>query len=293
MTEYVTVRASEVVGQAALVSFLKSRFPERAKTVGRAVVEGTECVEVTVPSDSSEFDDIRQFVESKRKEGLHGFADHRIGWFVRRYTKAELRRAEVLTLTITSHFEPCGEECGTIYETLCKHCNLGRQTSDLVIDLRSVPQNKDLSQTIAWVEWIASSRLAQEFTRAELTGVEFRPVFDLRNPIKWAKEWYQLRVTGVAGNLANKTKLGRDPFTPSQVSWQCPLGHSLVAEFLSEIYLLRAEWDGSDIAVTTARFGQGRNLLRPAPLIVISQGMYRLLEQAEIKGASVEVAHLV
>jgi len=100
-------------------------------------------------------------------------------------------------------------------------------------------------------------------------------------------------VTGRAGKLSKITNLGRDPFSPSQLSWICPLGHSVVAEFLSEIYLNKSECDGSDIAVTSELFGQGRNLLRPAPLIVISQRMYRFLEDAELKGFSYEVVHLV
>ena len=98
---------------------------------------------------------------------------------------------------------------------------------------------------------------------------------------------------GQGRGVSKQTKLGRDPFSPSQVSWRCPLGHSIVTEFLSEIYLHRNEWDGSDIAVTSALFGQGRNLLRPTPLIVISQRMYRVLQEVGPKGFSYEVAHLV
>ncbi|HEY3973975.1 MAG TPA: hypothetical protein VGM18_13295 [Candidatus Sulfotelmatobacter sp.] len=293
MTEYVNVRASETLGQEELVSFLKSRFPEATKPIGRAVVEGTECVEVRVPSNSPEFEEIRKFIDARRKQGQRGFSDFTIGWYLRKYTKAELQNAEVLRLTIASHFEPSGEECGTIYETLCNHCNWGRQVSDLILDLRRVPQHKDISETIAWVEWVVSSKFARTFTENKLAGAEFRPIFEFKNPTKKSMDWYQLRVTGKAGELAESTRLGRDPFSPSQISWRCPLGHSVVTEFLSEIYLQRSAWDGSDIAITSALFGQGRNLLRPTPLIIVSQRMYRLLQEAGLKGFSVEVAHLV
>jgi hypothetical protein len=293
MTEYVNVRASEILGQGELVSFLKSRFPEATKPIGRTVVEGTECVEVRVPSCSPEFEEIRKFIDARRKQGQRGFADFTIGWCLRKYTRTELQNAEVLRLTIASHFEPSGEECGTIYKTLCNHCNWGRQVSDLILDLRRVPQHKDISETIAWVEWIVSSNFVRTFTENNLTGAEFRPIFEFKNPTKQSKDWHQLRVTGKAGGLAESTRLGRDPFSPSQISWRCPLGHSVVAEFLSEIYLQRGMWDGSDIAVTEALFGQGRNLLRPTPLIIISQRMYRILQEAGLKGFSVEVAHLV
>ena len=293
MTEYVNVRASETLGQEDLVSFLKSRFPDATKPVGRTVVEGTECVEVRVPSNSPEFEEIRKFIDAKRKRGQRGFSDFTIGSYLRRYTKAELQNAEILRLTITSHFEPSGEECGTIYETLCEHCNLGRQASDLILDLRRVPQHKDISETIAWVEWVVSSKFVRMFTENKLTGAEFRSIFEFKNPTKQSKDWHQLQVTGDAGGLAENTRLGRDPFSPSQVSWRCPLGHSVVTAFLSEVYLQKNAWDGSDIALTSALFGQGRNLLRPTPLIIISQRMYRAMQEAELKGFSVEVAHLV
>jgi len=292
MTEYVNVRASETLDQGDLVEFLKSRFGEAARPVGRTIVQGTECVEVRVPSNSPEFEEIRTFIDARRKQRLHGFSDFTIGWYLRKYTKAELEEAEILRLTITPYFEPSGEECGTIYETLCNYCNLARQNSDLILDLRRVPQHKHLSETISRIEWVVSSTFVRIFRANKLTGAEFRPVFDLRNPTKQSKDWFQLWVTGNAGALAEKTKLGRDPFSPTEVSWRCPLGHSLVAEFVSEVHVSKEAWDGSDIAVTSDRFGQGRNLLRPTPLIIISQRMYRLLQQAGLKGFSCEVAHL-
>src|SRR5262249_42070357 len=154
-------------------------------------------------------------------------------------TRSELENAELLRLSITSHFEPAGEECGTIYETLCGYCNLGRQVSDLILDLRRVPQHRDISETIAWVEWVVSSRFLHACTSKKITGAEYRPIVDARKPLGESKDWYQLRVSGAAGELAATTKLGRDPFTPSEVSWKCPLGHSTSGEFLSEIYLHR------------------------------------------------------
>jgi hypothetical protein len=292
MTEYVNVRASETLNQGELVAFLKSRFPEMTRSVGRKTVEGTACVEVRVPSNSPEFAEIHRFIDRKREQGLHGYSDFTIGWYLRKYTRAELKQAQVLRLTVTSHFEPCGEECGTIYETLCSYCNLGHQISDLIVDTRRVPQHKDISETIAWVEWIVSSKFARTFSESRLTGAEFRPIFEFKNPTKQSETWRQLWVTGRAGKLANATRLGRDPFSPSQVSWHCPVGHAVVTEFLSEIYLDKDGWDGSDITITSDLFGQGRNLLRPTPLIIISQRMYRTLEGAGLKGFSYEVAHL-
>ena len=211
---------------------------------------------------------------------------------MRKYTKAELRGADILQLVIHAHFEPAGEECGTIYETLCEHCNWGRQVSDLILDLRRVPQHKDLAETISWVEWVVSSRFADIFAEDGVTGAEFAPIFQFRNPTKRSKEWFQLRVTGKACSLSGATRIAEDPFSESGAAWSCPLGHS-VAGALSELYVEKSSLDGSDISVTTRLFGQGRNLLPPTPLIIVSQRLYRILEAAELKGFSYEVANLV
>lgn len=293
MTEYINVRASATLDQEELVGFLKARFPEAVRSVGRMVIEGTECVEVRVPANSREFDDIRKFIEVRRQQGKSGFSDFTIGWYLRKYTRADLQSAEILRLTIPTHFEPAGEECGTIYETLCCHCNWGRQLSDLILDLRRIPRHKDISESIAWVEWVVSSKFGRTFMNNKLVGAEFLPIFEFKNPTRQSKDWHQLQVSGRAGKLAENTKLGRDPFSPAEVSWRCPLGHSVAAQFLSEVYLLRKTWQGSDIAITNALFGQGRNLLRPTPLIMISQRMYRALDAAKLTGLVYEVAHLV
>jgi hypothetical protein len=293
MIEYVNVRASEILDQDELVSFLKARFPDSTKTIGKMRLKGYETVEIRVLAHSREFEEIRDFIAARRLQGQREYTDFTIGWVLRSYTKSDLQNAEALMIKIAPHFEPSGEECGTVYETLCNHCNWGRQISDLSLDLRRVPQHKDISQTIARVEWIVSSKFIRAITENKLTGADFHPIFDLRNPLTPSTEWHQLRVTGTAGGLAEETTLGRDPFSTSQLSWQCPLGHSSVAEFLSEVRLHRTNWDGSDIAITNELFGQGLNLVRPTPLIVISQRTYRVFERAELKGLSYECAHLV
>lgn len=273
--EYVSIRASEILGQNELVGLLKLQFPESAKRVGGLMPKGMETIEVRVPSNSPQLEELREFIVSRRQQGVREYTAFTIGRYIRTYTAADLQSAEVLRLSIAPHFEPAGEECGTIYETLCPYCNLGRQMSDLILDLRRAPQHKDIAETIAWLEWIVSSRFVQVINQNRLSGIEFCPVFEFKNPTKRSQEWDQLKVIGRAGEISDQTLLGADPFSPESISWRCPLGHSVAAQVLSEVYIKRNVWDGSDIAVTSSLFGQGRNLLRPAPLIIISQRMYR------------------
>jgi hypothetical protein len=246
-----------------------------------------------VPADSPEFRAIATFVDAKRRQGQKDYKFFPIASYLRKYTKDELRNAEVLTLNISSCFEPSGEECGTIYETQCQECNMGRQESDLILDLRRAPQQKDIGKTIALVEWIVSSRFVRIFRERELTGAEFRPVFEFKHPTRKSKDWYQLWITGKAGKLSEHTKLGKDAFSPSQTNWRCSLGHSEATTILSEICLNRKEFDGSDISITNDLFGQGRNLVRPVPEIVISSRLYQVLDEHKIKGFSCEISRLV
>ncbi|UCD52920.1 MAG: hypothetical protein JSW27_09820 [Phycisphaerales bacterium] len=101
------------------------------------------------------------------------------GWHIRRrYTKEELVSAKCLQLAVTAVFEPAGEECGTEYDeaTACSNCGAGAaQVSDLYLDLRKAPKNRDIARTIA-DEIIVSQRLAEKMIDAGVTGFQFRPV---------------------------------------------------------------------------------------------------------------------
>ena len=176
---------------------------------------------------SLEFEQIKQFISTRRVQGLHGYADFTIGEYLRKYTKAQLRQAEILRLKIDAHFEPSGEECGTIYETVCKTCNLGRQTSDLILDVRRVPQHKDISESIAWVEWIVSLTFARTFAENELTGAEFKPIFDFKNPTKHLRHGVNCLSRATRGNCPMPQDLGKthsaQPKSVGGVRWDTRL----------------------------------------------------------------------
>jgi len=292
MQEYVNIRASSVLDQGELVDFLRANFPKETRRLGHSITEGDETVETRIPSRSSAFERIAKFIAAKKKQKVSAFCDHSVGWYLRKYRPEELERAEVLCLTISKYVEPCGGQCGTVYKTICQHCNLAQQDSELVLDLRKLSSSKDLAVTIAQTEWVASSRMARLFEKEKLTGSRFDPILAFRSPLSRSTDWFQWCITGKAGGLADQTILGTDAFTPTGAAWRCPSGHSLVAELLSEPYLSARDWDGKDVSVTSTLFGQGCNLVRPVPLIIISQRTYRALRSAGIKGFSCEVVHL-
>jgi hypothetical protein len=288
MTEFMTLRASQILNQGELIRFLNKQFGKSVRVVGKSL-PGMETVEVCIKVPSKEFDLVNDFICSRRSDGAEEFVNYTLGRINRKYTQRELASAPLLWAKIIPHFEPCGEECGTTYETLCGHCNLGRQVSDLLLDLRPAPQHKDICETISWVEWIVTSKFKQAVEDNNLSGALFGPVFDLRSS---SKIWSQIQVTGRAGKLAPSMVVGRDPFDRGRVPWRCPHGHSTVTQFLSEVCITASDWDGSDVSITSDLFGQGRNLLRPTPLLLISQKAHQSFEQVGIRGLSYEVVRL-
>lgn len=229
--------------------------------------------------------------------------------FVRRYTEKELSEAELLLLLITKVFEPVGESCGTVYgeSTACPLCGAGRtQVNDLHLQLKgvyqgwpSIPKAKHtgIAKTIA--DEMIVSHIASDLMQEEgISGAELRPVRGCGEKAKVTPLWKQLMVTGKAGRTTPPTAIGLKPFRQTHIdtdgrNYRCPRGHVSGLNVLSEVYLKREEWDGSDIAATEDMFGVRIGVLVPAPLLLITPRFYRLLKENNVKGFKVEVAHLV
>ena len=143
----------------------------------------------------------QQVGELQRRLSLERNESFFFGWIIRRrYTMAELRRAEFFSVEWTSTFEPPGEDCGTVYDdtVACQHtyvagtttlipgagnvtigpytCGMGtRQLTPLILDGRRIPQGKDFARMIASEE-IVSERVKSVFEGLGITGVAFEPV---------------------------------------------------------------------------------------------------------------------
>ena len=137
---------------------------------------GTSVRKVEIETSEPRFADIGRLQrELRARQGKPFF----YGWHIgRQYIAREMNEAQMLTLWITAVFEPAGEECGTKYDesTACPKCGAGAtQVSDLRLDMRKVPENKDIAGTIA-NEILVAQRLAEKMIDAGLTGFELRPV---------------------------------------------------------------------------------------------------------------------
>ncbi len=106
-------------------------------------------------------------------------------------------------------------------------------------------------------------------------------------------KWYQLVITSHPLQTIKPTKFGIRPFDDDlDGRFRCPLGHTSGLNLLSELWLLKDDWDGSDICQTKDMVGVRRGLLVPRSLLLISSRLYKLLEKENIHGYKVEIAHI-
>jgi hypothetical protein len=215
------------------------------------------------------------------------------GWSIsRHYTPEEIQAAELFSLRPLSIFEPCGEMCGTEYDEseACPLCGAGaRQSTDLQLEPDSIPK-RDLSFTIAR-EIVVSSRLAQALQAHGMTGAAFLPVRDPTGRL--LDDWRQLTITSVPVDIIPPTLVGGNLFDlDERGEFRCPQGHVLGLNRLSELWVRRESYDGSDLVRTRQLTGLRRGVLHPRPALLFSPRLYRLLRELKVGRLVMEVAHL-
>ena len=240
-----------------------------------------------------------------------------LGWDVRRrYNNAELNSASTFLLKVKHVFEPCGEECGTLYDEshACNYCGSGsEQMSDLILDSCSLPKRGRLgiAKTIAR-EVVVSQGLVDLFLKNKLRGAEFRPVRKSNRSADVVQGWYQMLVNSAPLSIAASTRTCTELFDdlPKQsdepddyfdkLGWEgswcdrngqyiCPLGHTIGLHLLSELSVEKAEYE-FDIACTKQCIGVRRGLLRPERLLVVSQRFRQLAILHGLKGMDFGIA---
>ena len=220
------------------------------------------------------------------------------GWdIVRRYTSGELASADLFQLMAkpSAHFEPAGEECGTVYDesTACPHCGAGaKQVGPLVLELRRIPKSKDISRTIAG-EVVVSKRVVDLFVRNGVDGVKLTAVRDGRSPDVESKDWFQLQIEGARAEIVPPTRAGINPFDEDERGeCRCATGDLIGLALLSEVTISSASRGKADFVATRQFVGVRRGLLRPQQIMLISPKVCNLILSEKLKGWAIEVAHV-
>ena len=276
-----------------LESYAKEFLPPE---IGENITDLVRKVSVQIDSDLyKEIEKAYKII--KARDNKHLF----FGWKVRRdYSNLELSSAKLLLLKLTKTFEPSGQECGTIYnfQNTCEFCGFGiQQISELILDINKIPKKTNIARTIS-NEIVINQDLADLLDDNNCIGYKLGMVSQQSTSenifVKKQKHsWYQLIVTSsVTVNSATKT--GEDPFDEDKDNvFRCKYGHTIGLDILSELSINSNSWDGSDLVATKQLFGVNRGLLRTYPLILVSQRLYSLLNNAGFKGYKVEVVNLI
>ncbi|WP_093519960.1 double-CXXCG motif protein [Stigmatella erecta] len=279
MREIVEFRIAEERAQQFLESDLGVRL-------------GDSIRKVVLPLNDERVQRIGKLEQEHQRKGRAFFTYWQIH---RRYSKGELQSAELLKLVLRAHFEPTGAMCGTVYDESreCRHCGAGtRQLSDLILDARSLPKGKDIARSIAG-EIVVSSRLVEACREHGIRGAEFRPVMHRGSKGLKPSSWSQLVMTSKPLRLTGTTVTGNDLFDLDEKNeYRCPQGHTAGLRQISELYVQRRSWDGSDWCRTDKLLGLRRGELRPEPKVLISQKLCQLLVGMKAKGFEIEMAHV-
>lgn len=211
----------------------------------------------------------------------------------RKYTAQELADASILVMFVWSLVEMAGREYGTVYDesTACPVCNTGaRQTSDLILDLAKMPR-QDMVMTLAG-EYVISRRFRGLLEREKFSGVKFGPVQSSRTGAD-SQKWSQLLITRRI-RLSSQTRFGIDPFDPDVVGkYRCERCGLLGARRISQAFVMKESYDGSDFANSEGCVGVRLGLYEPWPLTVVSPRAYRVMKTHGVSGVGFEVAHIV
>jgi hypothetical protein len=212
---------------------------------------------------------------------------------IRRYTPKELAAAGFLFVTFWPFFTPTGEECGTVYDesTACSSCGAGAcQVSPLHLEPRRIPKARDIAPTLGG-ELVVSERLSEAMKKHRITGYEPRPLLTRSGrPIEGR---FQLIIPSSVLETSPPTRFGTNYLAPEPDASRCPQGHVAGHSLLSPLHISRGSLDGNDWASTRQLLGARLGLFRPQPMMVISQRLYRLLKDLEVRGFQAEPVQLV
>lgn len=138
-----------------------------------------------------------------------------------------------------------------------------------------------------WLNRTENRSMLKEAQKEHTTNMVKRAA---RRPLQYPA-WYQLKVTSDPVEISLSTRAGGDPFDEKGYG-RCPRGHIVGLNLLSEIAVIRATVPKADVIATRQMVGVRRGLLRPRPRLLLSHRAWRAIDDANLKGLVVEVAHL-
>lgn len=253
----------------------------------KGIFNGSVYILDTVKTDPlyKKIGEIDQKLRKKYKTTLYSY------WEIKRtYTKKDLNEAKLFQFDMR-YFEPCGEECGTLYDetAACPFCGANRkQLNILQLKKGSIPKKKDIASTLG-NEVIVSERFIETANKWGMTGFDFLPTN--------INAYYQLKINRKI-ELSSKTTVGVTPFDLSSNCegevYKCPHGDTLGLCQLSEAYVKNGtEITKNDLLESSQCIGYNVGVFRPRHLYFCSPKFQQMVISENLKGFKFEIAHIV
>lgn len=176
-----------------------------------------------------------------------------------------------------------------------RHC---RNRSDMPIDLKRYPTGRQILEQAALKGGLPVTGIELEYPelwpRLMSEHQEAIRLAEARVPRRVSSVWTQLDITSVPAQTGPPTEFGITYFDRDEEGrYRCPFGHTSGSSLISEVWIQRKDWDGSDLIATADLYGFRSGYFVPEPALLMSPRLYGFLARQKPKGVRFEVAHLI
>ena len=264
-------------------------------------LRGDCLIRIEVDTSSPLYDEIQRTNHYVRKELKDVFF---FGWNYKRiYTEEELKDARLFKMSVRKYFEPCGRDCGTVYDTshVCEICKSGeKQVSPLYTRKGSYLNNRDVASTISY-EIVVTKRFVEFVNDYSLRGLTFGPVYIGK---RLSPDIFQLMSQGCELDFSERSVFGIGPFDFTERCttegifygevYKCPKGDNLGGDLLSDAFVKDCdEIEQYDFFISRQTIGVYRGLINQYHVLFCSPRMRSLMLENKIRGFNFEVANVV
>jgi hypothetical protein len=226
-------------------------------------------------TDLKEYDSFIKFLLSN---SIYYYVFRRVYTF----TKAEKDNSEILWLctdddakdSYTQEYDKC----------ICNKCGkkLPRVTEGkLQVDFKKIKKYDIMSTYNGDIETIVSEKVRQLFIQEKITGVEFKPIYQIGKKDVAIEGFYHLILKEGIGHVIEPSIVKKRDFCS-----ECGFFDEYICQTI--LNFDRSTWIGLDICYTKDWFGGPPNFKR----LIISNRLYKVLEQNKIKNVYFQPAYL-
>lgn len=200
------------------------------------------------------------------------------------FTKTEMNNAEILWFWTDDD----AKDSYSVVEPwsyICSKCKTKVPVKDrnmLHVDLKKIKKYEILSTYNGETETIVSEKVKQLFIQEKISGVDFRPIYQLGKENQMIEGFYHLVLQEGIGDVVEPSIVEKRNLCPKCGMWE---------EFICKTTLnfSRKTWKGYDICYTKNWFGRPPKFKN----LIVSNKLYKLFQENKIKNVYFQPAFFV